>query len=316
MSVRTRFAPAPTGALHLGGARTALFSWLVARSAGGEFVIRIEDTDVRRTVPGSEDSLLEDLRWLGLDWDEGPDVGGPYAPYRQSERSALYRAAAERLREAGALYPCYCTPEELAADREVDRAAGRAPRYAGRCRTLTDSQRARLHAEGRKAAWRFAVPQSAIVSFDDAVHGAMRFSTEDIGDFVVLRSDGRATYDLACVVDDAAMDISFVVRGDDHLANTPRQILLAQALGERVPRFAHLPLVIGPEGEPLSKSKGGWAVADLRAEGFLPSAAVEYLASLGWQGPEDLVVRGPADLLAVFDIRSVSPSPSRHDLSL
>ncbi|MDI6692384.1 MAG: glutamate--tRNA ligase [Anaerosomatales bacterium] len=315
MSERTRFAPAPTGSLHVGGARTALFSWLVARATGGQFVVRLEDTDAARVVPGADAALLEDLRWLGLDWDEGPDVGGPHAPYRQSERVEVYRAVWNRLADAGALYPCYCTPEELEAAREADRARGRAPRYPGTCRNLSSAQRARLEAEGRRPAWRFAVPEGRRVAFEDTVHGSMEFSTEEIGDFVVLRSDGRATYDLACVADDVAMGITFVVRGDDHLANTARQILLLEAMGAALPRYAHLPLVTAPGGQPLSKSQGGSALAELRSEGFLPSAVVEYVASLGWRVPEGLDVRGPSDLVRVFDIKAVSPSPSVHDLA-
>jgi len=313
MSERTRFAPAPTGLLHVGGARTALFSWLVARQSGGAFVLRIEDTDVERIRAGAEEAIIEDLRWLGLEWDEGPDIGGPCAPYRQSERTDLYSAAATRLKEAGAVYPCYCTPDELAAARSEDEAAGRQPRYRGTCRGRSPAERAALERAGARPAWRFAVEPGRSVVFDDAVHGTMRFFTDDIGDFVVVRADGTATYDLACVVDDAQMEISVVVRGDDHLANTARQALLAEALGVSQPRYAHLPLVTGPGGEPLSKSTGGAAIRELRSEGFLPSAVVEYLASLGWAVPHGLDVRSPADLVPLFAIERVSPSPATHD---
>lgn len=315
MSERTRFAPAPTGLLHVGGARTALFSWLVARQSGGAFVLRIEDTDVARLRAGAEDAIVEDLRWLGLEWDEGPDVGGPYAPYRQSERTDRYSAAISRLKDAGAVYPCYCTPEELAAARAQDEAAGRPPRYRGTCRRRSAAERAALERAGARPAWRFAVEPGRFVVFDDAVHGTMRFSTDDIGDFVVVRADGTATYDLACVVDDAEMEISVVVRGDDHLANTARQVLLAEALGVSWPRYAHLPLVTGPSGEPLSKSAGGAAIRELRSEGFLPSAVVEYLASLGWGVPQGLDVRSPGDLVPLFAIERVSPSPATHDIA-
>lgn len=313
MSERTRFAPAPTGPLHVGGARTALFSWLLARQSGGAFVVRIEDTDAERVRRGAEAAILEDLLWLGLGWDEGPDVGGPHAPYRQSEREDHYREALRRLQGAGAVYPCYCTPEELAAARAEDETAGRPPRYRGTCRTLTPRERARLERQGRRPAWRFAVEKGREVAFQDAVHGAMRFSTDDIGDFVVARSGGAATYDLACVVDDAEMGITFVVRGDDHLANTARQLLLAEALRVPRPRYAHLPLVMAPGGGPLSKSKGGAAIEDLRRDGFVASAVVEYLASLGWRMPDGLVVGAAADLVSAFDIHEVSPSPAVHD---
>lgn len=313
MSERVRFSPSPTGALHVGGARTALYNWVVARQSAGSFIVRIEDTDPARSVPGAEEALLEDLRWLGLTWDEGPEVGGPHAPYRQSERAEAYQAALRSLADAGRAYPCFCTPEALARERDEAVLAGRPPRYGGRCRAIDPETAARRCRAGEPHAWRFAVEPDAEVVVGDLVFGQVAFRSEDIGDFVVLRSDGRATYDLACVVDDTAMGVTTVIRGADHLSNTPRQLLIYGALGAAPPRFAHLPLVTAPGGEPLSKSAGATAVSTLRERGYLPSAVVHHCALLGWSDPDAREVLTLGDLLETFSLERVSTAPAVHD---
>jgi nondiscriminating glutamyl-tRNA synthetase len=313
MSERVRFSPAPTGLLHLGGAHTALFNHLVARHEGGEFVLRFEDTDMRRADASFESGIVEDLEWLGIMIDEGPASGGPHAPYRQSERAGVYADALGRLVEAGHVYPCFCSAEELARGREADVEEGRAPRYHGSCRLLDRETAAARVDAGQKHCWRFAVPAARDIVVDDVVHGPVRFSSDEVGDFVVARSTGETLYDLACVVDDAGMAITLVIRGDDHLPNTPRQLLIFEALGSPPPRYAHVPLVRGTDGRPLSKSRGSEAVAELRQQGFLPQAVVNHLALLGWSDPSEREVLTPAELVEAFTIDRVSPSPSTHD---
>ena len=312
---RVRFSPSPTGALHLGGARTALFNWLEARGSGGSFVLRIEDTDAERCGPGRDASIVEDLAWLGLDWDEGPEVGGDHGPYRQSERHAagVYADVLTRLDAAGAVYPCFCGDEELASARAADEEAGIAPRYAGPCGDLAREEAMRRMAGGERAAWRFRVPPGPAIVFDDAVHGVMTFERDGIGDFVVARSDGSPVYDLAAAVDDAAMGITLVIRGDDHLSNTPRQILLAEALGSEPPRFAHLPLVLGDDGRPLSKRRGAVSIASLRDSGYLSEAVLNHAALLGWSHPGHEEVLSREQLVDAFDLARVGRAPARHD---
>ncbi len=249
LPVRTRFAPSPTGSLHLGNVRIAAFNWLFARRHGGRFVLRIEDTDVARNVAGAEAGILADLRWLGLEWDEGPDVGGPYAPYRQSERSGLYRDAAERLVAQGKAYRCWCGEADLAEGRERVGEGREVHRYAGRCRRLSDAERREREASGAPHVIRFAVPEGLeTIHVVDEVRGPISFPASDFDDFVIRRADGRVTYNFAVVVDDVAMEISHVIRGAGHLSNTPKQALLFDALGHGRPVFAHLPTVLGPEG--------------------------------------------------------------------
>jgi nondiscriminating glutamyl-tRNA synthetase len=284
--MRLRFAPSPTGYLHVGNARTALFNWLLARKTGGRFVLRIEDTDVERSTTEAEASILEDLRWLGLAWDEGPDVGGPHGPYRQSERKLLYEAHANRLLGSGQAYRCFCTPEQLDAERMAAVAAGRPVQYSGRCRNLTPADLAPRLSSGERFALRFRVPEGREIPFEDVVRGTVRFSTEVIGDPVILRSDGTPAYNFAVVVDDALMQITHVIRGEDHISNTPRQLLLYEALGFPAPVFAHLALVMGPDHSPLSKRHGATSVAEFRAKGYLPEALVNYLALIGWSPRE------------------------------
>jgi nondiscriminating glutamyl-tRNA synthetase len=312
--MRVRFAPSPTGQLHVGNARTALFNWLLARGKDGTFILRIEDTDAERSTRESEVSILEDLRWLGLEWDEGPDVGGLHGPYRQSERLHLYTSYANELLDAGHAYHCFCSPQKLEADRKEDLAASRPPKYHGTCRDIpVEDARARIDA-GERPVVRFRVPDTRDVSFDDLVRGEVTFSTDVIGDFVLLRSDGRPAYNFAVVVDDALMEITHAIRGEDHISNTPRQVLLYQALGFAPPQFAHLALVMGPDHTPLSKRHGATSVAEFRARGYLPEALVNYLALIGWSpgGDEELL---PVDELARrFAIEDVGHSAGVFDV--
>ena len=280
--MRVRFAPSPTGNLHVGNARTALFNWLLARGSGAAFILRIEDTDVERSTIESEAAIVEDLRWLGLDWNEGPDVGGPCGPYRQSERLHLYESYANELITEGHAYPCFCTREQLDAERRAAVEAGQPARYSGRCRSLTrEAVEARI-AAGERPALRFRVPENREIIFADAVRGQVRFHTDVIGDPVIVRADGMPAYNFAVVVDDALMGITHVIRGEDHISNTPRQLLLYEALGFPAPVFAHLALVLGPDHSPLSKRHGATSVAEFRGKGYLPEALVNYLALIGW----------------------------------
>ena len=280
--MRVRFAPSPTGRLHVGNARTALFNWLLARGSGGTFVLRIEDTDVVRSTLESEAGILSDLRWLGLDWDEGPDIGGPCGPYRQSERLHLYASYAHDLLNAGAAYYCFCSIGQLDADRQAAVAAGRPALYAGTCRALSRDQALARIAAGDRPAIRFRVPDHRDVVFEDVVRGDVRFGGDVIGDPIIVRADGHPAYNFAVVVDDALMEITHVIRGEDHISNTPRQVLLYEAMGFTPPVFAHLALVLGPDHSPLSKRHGATSVAEFRAKGYLPEALVNYLALIGW----------------------------------
>ena len=280
--MRVRFAPSPTGHLHVGSVRTALFNWLLARGSDGTFVLRIEDTDVERSTRESEAAILRDLRWLGLDWDEGPDVGGSRGPYRQSERLHLYQSYAQELLGAGSAYYCFCSTAELEAERQAAVAAGRPVRYSGTCRQIPSEHAQARIAGGDRPAIRFRVPDISEVVFTDLVRGDVRFGADVIGDPVIIRGDGTPAYNFAVVVDDALMEVTHVVRGEDHISNTPRQILLYEALGFSPPAFAHLSLVMGPDHSPLSKLHGATSVAEFRAKGYLPEALVNYLALIGW----------------------------------
>jgi nondiscriminating glutamyl-tRNA synthetase len=285
-SVRVRMAPSPTGSLHIGNARTCLYNYLFARRRGGHFVLRIEDTDVARSTLEFELEMVDNLHWLGLTWDEGPQAAGgeeigPLGPYRQSRRSELYAAAVARLLEAGAAYRCWCTPEELAAVRREQEARREAPRYNRRCLNLTDGERQAFQAEGRRPAIRFRVEPERIV-FEDLIRGRVEFDNALLGDFVIVRADGMPLYNFVVVVDDAAMRISHVIRGEEHLSNTPKQIAIYRALGEPQPEFAHIPLILNPDRSKMSKRQGETAVSDYRAQGYLPEAVVNFLAFLGW----------------------------------
>jgi glutamyl-tRNA synthetase len=319
--VRVRFAPSPTGQLHVGNARTALFNWLLAHGKDGTFVLRIEDTDAERSTRESEQSILEDLRWLGLDWDEGPDVGGPHGPYRQSERLHLYTSYANELLASGHAYHCFCPAEVLDADRQADLAAGRPPRYHGTCRALSIDVAQRRIEAGERPVVRFRVPEGEEIKFQDLVRGEVTFSTDVIGDFVIVRSDGRPQYNFAVVIDDALMEVTHVIRGEDHISNTPRQILIYQSLGFSPAEFAHLSLVLGPDHTPLSKRHGATSVSEFRARGYLPEALVNYLALLGWSPRTDGgSAEHDAELLPVdamaqrFAIEDVGHSPGVFDM--
>jgi glutamyl-tRNA synthetase/nondiscriminating glutamyl-tRNA synthetase len=311
--MRVRFAPSPTGHLHVGNARTALFNWLLARGSGGSFILRIEDTDAERSTRESEDAIVEDLRWLGLDWDEGPGTGGAHGPYRQSERLSLYRDHARRLLDAGHAYYCFCSPERLEAERQEAVAAGRIPKYSGRCRDIPLVQGQARVTAGERAVVRFHVRGERDVVFDDVVRGRVSFHTSVIGDPVLLRSDGVPAYNFAVVVDDGLMEVTHVVRGEDHISNTPRQVLFYEAFGWTPPAFAHLALVMGPDHTPLSKRHGATSVAEFRAKGYLPEALVNYLALLGWSpgGEEELL---PVEELARrFGLDAVGHSAAVFD---
>jgi glutamyl-tRNA synthetase len=311
--VRVRFAPAPTGYLHVGNARTALYDWLFARHHGGVFVLRIEDTDRDRSTDESVEGIQEVLRWLGVDWDEGPTVGGPFEPYRQSERLGLYRQAVDDLAATRSAYRCYCTPEELAQRRKDALARGKPPGYDGRCRSLTDEQRQAFEAEGRPFAWRFHTGDQDVV-VADLIRGEARFPASDIKDFVMLRSDGTPTYLLAAAVDDWKMKITHVLRGEDLFSSTPRQMLLLQALGvEELPEYAHLPLLLGPDRQPLSKRHGSVSVEWFRDHGYLPEAMVNYLALLGWSYDDHTTFFSVEDLVKHFDLNRVSRNPAAFD---
>ncbi len=316
--VRVRIAPSPTGPLHIGTARTALYNFLVARHAGGTFVLRLEDTDVARSSIGYERDILDGLHWLGLAWDEGPDVaGGPdrgaFGPYRQMQRLERYREATARLLAADAAYPCYCTPEELEADRRAQEAAHEPPRYVGRCARLTREERSAREAEGRRPAIRFRVGEGT-VRFTDLIRGEVEIDVANLGgDFVIVRADGTPLYHFSVVVDDAAMRITHVIRGEDHLSNTPKHILLYRALREPLPEFAHLPLILNPDGTKMSKRKSQTAVDDYRAEGFVPEALVNYLALLGWSTGTEEEVLSIDELVERFELTAVHKGGARFD---
>jgi glutamyl-tRNA synthetase len=303
--VRVRFAPSPTGYLHVGGARTALFNWLYARREGGTFVLRIEDTDAERSSWDMVTGIVDGLHWLGLDWDEGPDVGGPHAPYFQSERLSRYRATAERLVRAGVAYYCYCSPETIQQKRRAAEAAGIGWIYDRTCCALDGSAVARLEAAGTPRAVRFKVPPGR-TSFDDLVHGHIDFENSNIEDFVVLRSDGHPTYHLSVVSDDVDMQITHVVRGDDHISNTPKQVLLYAALAAPLPRFAHVPLILGPDKKRLSKRHGATSVLEYRRLGYVPEAMVNFLALLGWSPGGDRELFARDELIAAFTLEGIS----------
>src|SRR5687767_8540632 len=284
--VRVRFAPSPTGYLHVGGARTALFNWLFARNQGGIFVLRIEDTDVERSSADMVEGILEGLRWLGLDWDEGPLIGGPVGPYFQSERLDRYRALAEQLVSSGHAYFCYCTPDELKSRREAAERAGTGWQYDRTCCALAPEEIARRESAGVPRAIRFRVPAGAM-RVEDLVRGVIEFDGAHVEDFVILRSDKHPTYHLSVVADDVDMRITHVVRGDDHISNTPKQLLLYEALGAPLPRFAHVPLILGQDKKRLSKRHGATSVTEYRKQGYLPEAMVNFLTLLGWSPGTD-----------------------------
>ena len=312
--MRLRFAPSPTGQLHVGNARTALFNWLLARGQGGTFILRIEDTDFERSTRESERSVIDDLHWLGLEWTEGVDAGGERGPYRQSERLHIYRAHAVELMAGGHAYQCFCSAELLETDRTAALAAGRPPKYVGRCRQISRDDARRRIENGEKAVIRFRVPDNRDVTFDDVVRGSVTFNTEVIGDPVIVRSDGVPAYNYAVVIDDALMEITHVIRGEDHISNTPRQILIFEAFGWRPPAFAHVSLVMGPDHSPLSKRHGATSVAEFRARGYLPEALTNYLALIGWSPGEGEEIVPIEQLAQRFRLQDVGHSAGVFDI--
>lgn len=312
-TVRVRFAPSPTGQLHIGNVRTALYNWLFARKMGGKFILRIEDTDVERSEGRYETQLLTDLKWLGLDWDEGPDVGGPYPPYRQSDKMDVYRAYAERLIKEQKAYYCFCTAEELERERQQALAEQRQPIYSGKCERLDAAEVQRRRAAGEPAAIRLKIPEHPI-RFHDIVRGAVEFSNEVVSDPIIVRSTGMPVYNYVVVIDDADMKITHVIRGDDHISNTPKQVALYEALGLPVPEFAHLSTILGPDRERLSKRHGATSVSHFREMGVLPGALMNYLALLGWApSGGDREIFPKEELIKEFSLQRVTPSPAIFD---
>jgi glutamyl-tRNA synthetase/nondiscriminating glutamyl-tRNA synthetase len=311
--VRVRFAPSPTGQVHVGNARTALFNWLFARQQGGVFVLRIEDTDLERSEARYESQLIEDIKWLGLDWDEGPDIGGPYPPYRQSDKWQVYRDHAERLVSEAKAYRCFCTPEALDRQREQAMAQHLQPNYPGTCRNLSPEDAERRRAAGEPCAIRLKIPEKPI-RFHDIVRGWVEFSNEVVSDLIIVRSTGVPVYNYVVVIDDAEMMITHVIRGDDHLSNTPKQVALYEALGWTVPEFAHLSTILGPDKERLSKRHGATSLANFREMGVLPEALMNYMALLGWAPTGgDREIFSPNELVQEFDLARVTPSPAVFD---
>jgi glutamyl-tRNA synthetase len=311
--LRVRFCPSPTGLLHVGGVRTALYNWLYARRRSGVMVLRIEDTDEARENPEAIEQIQRSLRWCGLDWDEGPGVGGPHAPYLQSERRPLHLAAVERMLEDGNAYRCYCTPEELDAERKAAQAAGLPTVYSRKCRWLTAEQRAELEAAGRRPAIRLAIPEDGEVAIDDIVRGPIRWENALLGDNVIVRSDGVPTYNLVNPLDDAAMGITHVIRGDDLLPSTPRQIHVYRAIGAEIPRYAHLSMILGPNRQRLSKRDGAASVEQLRDAGYLAEAVVNYLALLGWSLDGERELFSLDELAGLFSLERVNAAPAVFD---
>jgi nondiscriminating glutamyl-tRNA synthetase len=316
-AVRVRMAPSPTGPLHIGTARTSLYNYLFARHVGGTYVLRVEDTDLARGTQEWERDIIDNLHWLGISWDEGPQAAGgedigPYAPYRQSQRMELYAGEAARLLESGDAYQCWCTHEELEAVRREQERNHEAPRYNGRCLRLTDADRASFAADGRKPAVRFRVPAETI-RFDDLIRGEVEFDNGLLGDFVIMRGDGMPLYHFVVVVDDQAMAITHVVRGEDHLSNTPKHIALLRALGYREPRFGHIPLILNPDRSKMSKRKSQTAITDFREQGYLPEAMVNFLAFLGWSPGTEEEIFNLAELVERFEIGEVHKAGAVFD---
>lgn len=312
--MKVRFAPSPTGPFHIGGARSALFNWLLARREGGTFLLRIEDTDLVRSTRESEENIKAALKWLGMDWDEGIDVGGDNGPYRQTERLDIYKEVTDRLIAEGKAYYCYCTEEELEAERQAQLARGETPKYNGHCRHLTEEQRAAYEAEGRKPTVRLRVPLNETVAFDDMVRGHVAFESNGIGDFVIVKSDGIPVYNYAVVIDDHTMEVTHVIRAEEHLSNTPRQIVIYNALGWEVPTFGHISLIMGKDGKKMSKRHGATSVEQYKNLGYLPEAINNFLALMGWapEGEQELFTT--EELIKNFSMDRVAKNPAVFDI--
>lgn len=314
MTVRVRFAPSPTGHLHIGGARTAIYNWAFARHNGGAFVLRIDDTDPERSTDENVQAILRSMRWLGLDWDEGPEVEGPFGPYFQTQRADTYEPALERMKERGHAYPCFCSAEQLESGREAARAKGGVSGYDRACRRILAADAATRIEAGEPHVWRVAVPEGrGDIVFDDAIRGEVRFPGDAMDDFILVRTDGSPTYNFATVVDDWMMEMTHIIRGDDHLSNTPRQIVVYEALEAPVPVFAHMSLIFGADGKRLSKRHGATSVESYRDEGILPEALLNYLALLGWSIDDKTTVFDRDTLVREFDLGRVSSSPGVWD---
>lgn len=299
--------------MHVGGARTALFNWLFARHNRGVFILRIEDTDVHRSTEESATEICQVLEWLGMDWDEGPYKGGPYGPYYQSLRLDAYREHADRLLSSGLAYTCYCTPDELAERREEARREGRPPRYDRRCLSLDPSDRKRLEAQGRRPAIRLKVPDEGATVVKDLIRGDVSFENAVLDDFIIMKSDGMPTYNFACVVDDALMKVTHVIRGEEHLSNTPKQVLVYEALGFPPPRFAHVPMILAPDRSKLSKRHGATSIEEFRDQGYLPEALINYIALLGWSPPDGTEIMSVDELISSFGLERVVRTAAIYD---
>lgn len=312
--IRVRFAPSPTGNLHIGGARTALFNWLFARHNNGSLILRIDDTDLARSTEESTRGILSALRWLGLDWDEGPDAGGPYGPYSQSQCLELYTEKAQELVDKGTAYKCYCTPEELSERRKQAMAESKAPRYDGRCRELTSQERIQKENEGCRPVIRLRVPDTGETVVQDFFRGDVAFANDVLDDFIIMKSNGMPTYNFACVVDDARMRISHILRAEEHLSNTPRQILIYHALGYPLPIFAHVPMILAPDRSKLSKRHGATSVDEFRDMGYLPEALINYLALLGWSPEGEEEILSLQELVRLFTLERVGKTAAVYDV--
>lgn len=312
--MRVRFAPSPTGPFHIGGARSALFNWLAAKKCGGKFILRIEDTDLERSTKESEENIKEALRWLGMSWDEGIDVGGSYGPYRQTERLALYQEHTDKLLANGQAYYCYCSEAEIEAERAAQMEKGEMPHYGGRCRHLNEAEKAQFIAEGRKPTVRFKVPENQQIVFKDMVRGTVSFESNGVGDFVIVKSDGIPVYNYAVVLDDSLMHITHVIRAEEHLSNTPRQILLYEALGFPLPEFGHISLILGKDRSKMSKRHGATAVEQYRKLGYLPEALVNFLALLGWAPVGEQELFSTEELIREFSMDRVAKNPAVFDI--
>lgn len=307
-TVRTRYAPSPTGFPHIGNTRTALFEWLVARHNGGRFLIRIEDTDTARTVAGSQEAILQGLKWLGLNWDEGPDIGGPYAPYHQSQRLPMYQEAAKKLVAEGKAYYCYCSPERLEKMREEQAARHQPPGYDRQCRELSEQERADKIALGIKPVARFKMPLEGRTKFIDLIRGEVVFENRTLDDHILLKSDGFPTYHLAHIIDDHAMQITHVIRGEEWLSSTPRHLLLWEAMGYTPTKYAHLPLILGPDRLKLSKRHGAASLIEYAEQGYLPDAIFNFLALTGWSLDDKTEIMTRGEVIKNFSIERISPT--------
>jgi nondiscriminating glutamyl-tRNA synthetase len=312
--IRVRFAPSPTGPFHIGGARSALFNWLLAKKYNGKFIMRIEDTDLERSTKESEENIKDALAWLGITWDEGADVGGPYGPYRQTERLDIYDKYTQQLLADGKAYHCYCSEGEIEAERQAQQDKGETPRYAGRCRHLTESEREQFIAEGRKPTVRFRVLENKQIVFKDMVRNIISFESNGVGDFVIVKSDGVPVYNYAVVVDDALMHVTHVIRGEEHLSNTPRQVVLYEALGFDAPEFGHISLILAKDRSKMSKRHGATSVDQYRKLGYLPEAIVNYLALLGWSPVGEQEFFSLEELIEQFSMDRVAKSPAVFDV--